>query len=335
MSATQKLLRFGVFELNLDTLELRKSGTLVKLPPQPFKLLVLLASHAGQIVTREEIEEQLWDDDTHVDFEHGVNKCIKQIRSVLGDDADKPLYIETLPRQGYRFLAPVVSKTIATPAPRVVESHSGERRSPFLPGSATETPAAVAGSAAANYAVAAQVSTPVPAPHDEPVVTLPAVAPATEPHRRAGHRTFWIALLAIVVAALAAGILYWRAHGRPALSEKDTIVLSDFDNQTGDAIFDDALKQALRIQLEQSPFLALISDARVNRTLRLMGRAADEPLSPDVAREVCLRTGSAAVITGSIVSFGSRYLIGLKALACNGGDVIAEAQKEAPNREAV
>jgi len=125
MSATHRLLKFGVFELNLDTQELRKFGTQMKLPPQPFRLLALLASRAGQVVTREEIQEQLWGEDTYVDFEHGMNKCVKQIRTALGDDVGKPVYIETIPRQGYRFLAPVVSKTVLAPAPRVRESSSG------------------------------------------------------------------------------------------------------------------------------------------------------------------------------------------------------------------
>src|ERR1700733_7995667 len=99
MRATHRLLRFGVFELNLDTEELRKLGTIIRLRPQPFQLLALLASHSGQVVTREEIQQQLWGDDTYVDFENGMNRCIKQIREVLGDDTDKPIYIETLPRQ--------------------------------------------------------------------------------------------------------------------------------------------------------------------------------------------------------------------------------------------
>jgi len=81
LSDTYRLLRFGVFELNLDLEELRKNGTLLKLPPQPFKLLALLASHSGQLVTRDEIQEQLWGNDTFIDFEQGVNKCIKQIRT--------------------------------------------------------------------------------------------------------------------------------------------------------------------------------------------------------------------------------------------------------------
>jgi DNA-binding winged helix-turn-helix (wHTH) protein len=125
VSATHKLLRFGAFELNLDTEELRKSGTLIKLSPQPFRLLGLLAKHSGQIVTREEIKEQLWGDETFVDFEQGMNHCIKQIRTVLGDNAGNPLYVETVPRRGYRFLAPVVSKNVLAPAPQIIKSQSG------------------------------------------------------------------------------------------------------------------------------------------------------------------------------------------------------------------
>ena len=127
MSATQQLLRFGVFELNLDTEELRKSGAVIKLPPQPLRLLILLASHAGQVVTREEIQQKLWEEETDLDFERRMNQCIAQIRTALGDNADGPLYIQTIHRHGYRFIAPVVSKTIPAPRPRVVESDSGER----------------------------------------------------------------------------------------------------------------------------------------------------------------------------------------------------------------
>lgn len=125
MSDTYRLLRFGVFELNLDLEELRKNGTLLKLPPQPFKLLALLASRSGQLVTRDEIQEQLWGNDTFIDFEQGVNKCIKQIRTALSDNPDNPLYLETIPRHGYRFLAPVRTKLVPAPPPQVKEASSG------------------------------------------------------------------------------------------------------------------------------------------------------------------------------------------------------------------
>jgi DNA-binding winged helix-turn-helix (wHTH) protein len=125
LADTYRLLRFGVFELNLDLEEIRKNGTPLKLPPQPFKLLALLASRSGQVVIRDEIQEQLWGSDTFIDFEQGVNKCIKQIRTALSDNADNPLYLETIPRRGYRFLAPVRTKIIPAPPPQVKEASSG------------------------------------------------------------------------------------------------------------------------------------------------------------------------------------------------------------------
>ncbi len=331
MSATQNLLRFGVFELNLDTEELRKSGTVVKLPPQPWKLLALLASHAGQVVSRDEIQQQLWERESEadVDVENMVNKCIKQIRTVLGDNADNPLYIETLPRHGYRFIAPVVSKVIPAPRPRVVASESGEReRSAALGSSGAGAPAVVMEAAAPSY--------PVPVPD------MPKAAPAADGAARVAEsrsrswrgRLFWIGVT-LVLLSLVGGGLYWRAHKAPALTDRDTIVLADFDNKTGDPVFNDTLKQGLSIQLEQSPFLDLVSPGKVNRTLRLMGRSPGDPLTPEVAHEVCQRTGSKAMLNGSIAVLGSDYVIGLKAVDCNSGDVLAETLEQAAGKEAV
>jgi eukaryotic-like serine/threonine-protein kinase len=145
---------------------------------------------------------------------------------------------------------------------------------------------------------------------------------------------------AILVAAIG-GWLYFRSHQTvihptaTVLTEKDTIVLADFDNKTGDAVFDDTLKQGLSVQLEQSPFLDLLSDPRVNETLKLMGRTPGDRLTPEVTREVCQRTSSKAMMTGSIAVLGSQYVIGLRAVDCNKGDVLAEAQERAAGKEAV
>ena len=129
---------------------------------------------------------------------------------------------------------------------------------------------------------------------------------------------------------------YFRSRQATArLTDKDTIVLSDFDNKTGDSVFDDTLKQGLSVQLEQSPFLDLVSEHKVNETLKLMGRPAGDRLTPEVTREVCQRTGSKAMLTGSIAGLGSQYVIGLKAVNCNTGDVLAEAQEQAAGKEAV
>jgi serine/threonine protein kinase/Tol biopolymer transport system component/DNA-binding winged helix-turn-helix (wHTH) protein len=111
--ARPSVLRFDVFELDLEQQELRKNGVPVPLAPQPFKVLVLLVTHPGRIVTRKEIQEQLWSDSTFVDFEVGLNRCIRQIRTVLGDDADEPRFIETLPRRGYRWIVPVERPEVA------------------------------------------------------------------------------------------------------------------------------------------------------------------------------------------------------------------------------
>jgi DNA-binding winged helix-turn-helix (wHTH) protein len=107
--AKGSILRFGTFELDLEAEQLLRAGRLVRLQPQPFRLLSLLASRPGQLVTREEIRTTLWTGDTFVDFDQGVNFAIRQIREALGDQAERPLFIETVPRRGYRFVAPITS----------------------------------------------------------------------------------------------------------------------------------------------------------------------------------------------------------------------------------
>ncbi len=145
-----------------------------------------------------------------------------------------------------------------------------------------------------------------------------------------------IAVPVVLVASLIAGGLYYRSHQQSnRLTDKDTIVLADFDNKTGDAVFDDTLKQGLSVQLEQSPFLALVSERRVNETLKLMGRSPDDRLTANVTREVCQRTGSKAMLNGSIAGLGSQYVIGLKAVNCNTGEVLAESQEQAAGKESV
>jgi DNA-binding winged helix-turn-helix (wHTH) protein len=108
-NAKTTLLRFGEFELDLEAGQLLKNSRLVRLQPQPFKLLCLLTSQPGKLLTREEIRTALWKNDTFVDFEQGVNFAIKQVREALHDPADHPVYIQTVPKRGYRFLAPITT----------------------------------------------------------------------------------------------------------------------------------------------------------------------------------------------------------------------------------
>jgi serine/threonine protein kinase/tetratricopeptide (TPR) repeat protein len=150
----------------------------------------------------------------------------------------------------------------------------------------------------------------------------------------AKERWLWLAATAVLLmGGLAAW--YFVSHRPAKLTDKDPIVLSDFVNTTGDNVFDDALKQGLAVQLEQSPFIDLVSENKVNQTLKLMGHSAGERLSPELAREICERTGSSAMLTGSIGSLGSQYVIGLKAVNCGTGDVLAEVQEQAAGKEAV
>ena len=145
----------------------------------------------------------------------------------------------------------------------------------------------------------------------------------------------WIAVTVILLVAVAVGTLRFFLHRTTVLSDKDTVVLTDFSNTTGDIAFDATLRQGMAVQLGQSPFLSLISEQRIHHTLRLMGRSADAPLTSEVARQVCERTGSAAVIEGSIATLGSQYVLGLRATSCRTGDILDDELAQAARKEDV
>ena len=154
----------------------------------------------------------------------------------------------------------------------------------------------------------------------------------------AASRRRWkviVPAIVVVAAALIGGGLYLRSRPATPLTEKDTIVLADFDNKTGDPVFDDALKQALAVQLGQSPFLNILSDRKVEDTLHLMGRASNERITRDIARELCIRTGSKAFLLGSISNLGGQYVIGVDAVGCSSGDTLAKEQEETATKQDV
>ena len=139
----------------------------------------------------------------------------------------------------------------------------------------------------------------------------------------------------VAVVALAAVGAYFYLHRAPKLTAKDTVILADFANATGDAVFDDALRQALSAQLEQSPFLSLLSDERIAQTLTLMSQPKDARLTRELAREVCQRTGGAAVLNGSIAQIGTQYLLSLKAVNCSNGETLASTEAQAGDKNHV
>jgi len=152
--------------------------------------------------------------------------------------------------------------------------------------------------------------------------------------RKKGIRWKLVAPVALAIIVLAAAAFHYY-HPPSKLTDKDTIVLADFNNRTGDPLFDDTLRQALAIQLEQSPLLNVLSDQKMNATLKLMNQEPGERITPELAREVCQRTNSKALLEGSITSLGSVYLIGLKAVDCQTGDSLGSAEVEAEGREKV
>jgi eukaryotic-like serine/threonine-protein kinase len=142
-------------------------------------------------------------------------------------------------------------------------------------------------------------------------------------------------VIAAAAAAVIAGAGYWHARATPKLSEKDTVVLADFTNTTGDSVFDGTLRQGLEVQLEQSPFLSLLTEERIQQTLKLMEQSPNARLTPESAREVCQRTSSTAVLNGSIAQIGSQYTLILKAVNCATGDSLASAQEQANDKNHV
>jgi eukaryotic-like serine/threonine-protein kinase len=274
---THEILRFGTFEVDLRAGELRKQGKRIKVQEQPFHVLTVLLQRPGEVVTREELRSRNWPADTFVDFDNSLNTAINKLREALGDSAGSPRFIETLPRRGYRFIAPVTG----------------------LDGTARGT--------------------------------------VTERSEVATSRK-WKMAVTVAVVVLAAGIaggLIWRARQARHLTEKDTIVLGDFANSTGDPVFDGTLREGLAVQLEQSPFLSLVSEDGIHQTLRMMQRPANTQLTPEITHEVCQRTNATTALHGSIALIGTEYNLILKATNCANGDVMASTEAQANDKSHV
>ena len=143
----------------------------------------------------------------------------------------------------------------------------------------------------------------------------------------------WLAVLVGLLFVVAAVTVRFSFHRSTVLNQRDTLVLADFTNSTGDPVFDGTLRQGLAVQLEQSPFLSLISDDRIQQTFRMMEQPPDARLTPEVAREVCERTGSTAVLEGSIASLGGEYVLGLRAKKCGTGDIFYDEQAQVARKE--
>jgi DNA-binding winged helix-turn-helix (wHTH) protein len=303
--------QFGKLRIDVLARTLRREAELVTLNRRAFDVLLYFVQNPGRVLTREELLKNAWPD-AFVD-ESSLAQSISVLRRALEEKPGDNSYIVTLPGRGYQFVSQV--QIIAADNLAVI------------PDAAT----AARGSSGVIFqqqtirtgviTTEAQLSSRAGA--------LPAASAVRIP------QLWQIAIPLLLIASVVGGGLYYRSRQGKRLTEKDTIVLADFVNRTGDAIFDDTLKTALNISLRQSPFLNVLPDSQVAKTLQLMTRPAGTKLAPEVARELCQRSGSKAYLAGAIGSLGSQYVLGLKAVNCQSGDTLAEEQVTATAKEKV
>lgn len=263
------ILCFGVFELDLGSEELRKEGSLLRLPPQPLKVLALLARRAGQLVTREEIQKEIWGGDTFVDFEHGLNFCINRIREALGDNAETPRFIQTLPRRGYRFIAPVET------AARAVSQNETLRRD-----------------VSAGTTVTAVGAIPELPQRKRWRVVLGGGA---------------LAVLAAILIALNSVGLRDRLFGGPSTTPIRSIAVLPLENLSGDVsqeYFADGMTDELITDLAKIGSLRVISrtsSMRYKRTQKPLSQIAHELNVDAVVEGTVVRSGDKVRITAQLI----------------------------------
>jgi DNA-binding winged helix-turn-helix (wHTH) protein/tetratricopeptide (TPR) repeat protein len=260
----------GAWTVEPDRDTISSNGTSIHLEPKVMEVLVRLAESPGETISKDDLIKSVWPD-TFVG-DDVLSRSVYELRKAFGDDTHEPHIIQTIPKRGYRLIAPV---------------HGME----------------------------------------------PAAPPAEAAPAKRVHRKLYV-VAAFLLVLIVAGAFYYFPR-KPALTEKDFILLADFVNTTGDPVFDDTLKQALATQLEQSPYLNIVPEQNVRETLKYMDRSQDEKLTESVAREVCQRENIKAMLTGSIAPLGSQYVIALHAVNCGTGESLAREQITASAKEKV
>ena len=303
MNADPKVVyEFGPFRMDPDKQVLLRDGQLIAVTPKAFETLLVLVRRGREVVSKEELLKEIWPD-SFVE-EANLSQHIFKLRKALGDTLEGERYIVTLPGRGYRFAVPV--RTI-TEGGEVLIAQMRSR---------------------AQILIEEQVP--------EPGETQPAALPP--PAHAKPKWPKWLlpagGAAAIAIAGLGL-LLLLRRHQAIALNAQDSVLVADFTNLTGDPVFDNALRQGLEVQLQQSPYLNLVSEDRIQQTLRLMGQPPETQVTGQVAREVCVRTGTAALLEGAIQNVGARYVLNLRSTNCRTGDVIDREQAEVARKEEV
>ncbi len=345
-------IRFGVYELDPRTGELRKHGMRIKLQDQPFAILMMLLERPGELVTREEIQQRLWPADTFVDFDHSLNTAIRRLRDALCDSADTPRFIETLPRRGYRFIGPVEStvrgpaRDSEAPGTVKIDGISMLKAAEVEPGTAKidavsllkaaeEEPdtakidalamlkAAETEPDTAKIDAVAMLAEAEKQAAEDAAATIAATAESAGARRQTA--VVEIALVVIALAAVVGGFLAWKSAQRPAI---DSVAVLPFVNATQDADLDylsDGIAESVMANLSQIPTLKVMSR---NSVFHYKGKAVDPP---QAARELGVR----AVLLGTMRQHESQLRISLELVDARDGRQLWGADFERPRAEAV
>lgn len=290
---TRSVLKFGPFEVDASLRELRKEGARIPIQEKPLRVLAALAERQGELVTRAELHEHLWQGETFVDFDNGLNTAVRKLRIALGDDSESPHYIETVPKRGYRFLAPVeVVDAVGAPPSR--QTHS-PALFPVAP-AAAEAATATGG-------------------------ILPLARP---PASQSRHETRRLLLLSLAILICAGGVLTWFAYSRPVYSfnAHDSVLIADFENLTGDPRFDNALETAFSVSLQQSRHANVFPRARLASVLALMGKSPEGRITPALGREICQRENIRGLIASSITRTGEEYALSAELIDPQSGETV-------------
>jgi DNA-binding winged helix-turn-helix (wHTH) protein/tetratricopeptide (TPR) repeat protein len=304
--------RFGPFQLDVRERRLSRGTEVIPLRLKVFDTLCVLVENAGRLVTKHELLETVWPDATVE--ENNLNHNISVLRKALGEKATGQQYIETVPRVGYRFVAAVETAEPGTDVPR---ANAREAITSFTSGDESR-------------------SVDSGGDTDQASVTHATQRASRARPWGAGLVLLGVAIVMALAAAMSSYLNRSRTSGHTAaLTDKDSVLIADFDNATGDEVFDGTLKQAVAVELGQSPFLNIVSEERVRETLRYIGRSADERVTRDLARDIAQRQGVKALLLGSIASLGRHYVISLEAVSAASGETIAREQTEAESRERI
>lgn len=297
-NSVKHLLEFGPFRIDPEQRLLLRDEQPIPLSPKAFDLLLVLTQRDGQVVVKDDLMKLLWPD-TFVE-ESNLAQHIFQLRKALGERAQDSAYIVTVPGRGYRFAQKVRSIPVTVAIPETAL----EKEEDFIVRSHSRSRMVIEESSAL-------VKLTPPGSWNKAIVAAASAIIAT------------------------AAVAYFLIHRAPKLTTKDTVVLADFANRTGDPVFDGTLRQGLLAQLQQSPFLNLLPDQSVAQTLALMTKTKDAQLTPEVAREVCQRTASSAVLDGSIAQVGTRYLLTLNATNCSTAETLSSSVAQAADKNHV